>query len=108
MQTSRLIASTVLGCAVLGTLVVSPVPAQAAQSALQAPTAGAASATFAHAELARLKKAAQRVTILRDKWGIPHVFGKTDADAVFGMVFAQAEGAWPRSRASRRSGATCA
>jgi acyl-homoserine-lactone acylase len=31
------------------------------------------------------------VTILRDKWGIPHVFGKTDADAVFGMVYAQAE-----------------
>jgi acyl-homoserine-lactone acylase len=91
MQTSRLIASTVLGCAVLGTLVVPPVPAQAAQSALQAPAAGAASASFAHAELARLKKAAQRVTILRDKWGIPHVFGKTDADAVFGMVFAQAE-----------------
>jgi acyl-homoserine-lactone acylase len=46
---------------------------------------------FAPAELARLKKAAQRVTILRDKWGIPHVFGKLDADAVFGMVFAQAE-----------------
>jgi acyl-homoserine-lactone acylase len=38
-----------------------------------------------------LKKAAQRVTILRDKWGIPHVFGKLDADAVFGMVYAQAE-----------------
>ncbi len=34
---------------------------------------------------------AQRVTILRDKWGIPHVFGKTDADAVFGLMFAQAE-----------------
>ncbi|MYM26428.1 acylase [Duganella sp. FT135W] len=39
----------------------------------------------------RLKVAAKRVTILRDKWGIPHIYGKTDADAVFGMVYAQAE-----------------
>jgi acyl-homoserine-lactone acylase len=43
------------------------------------------------AEVARWKKAARQVTILRDKWGIPHVFGKTDADAVFGMIYAQAE-----------------
>ncbi|OEZ97231.1 acylase [Duganella sp. HH101] len=42
-------------------------------------------------ELARLKAAAQRVTILRDQWGIPHVYGKTDADAVFGLMYAQAE-----------------
>lgn len=42
-------------------------------------------------EVARLKAAAQRVTILRDKWGIPHVYGKTDADAVFGLMYAQAE-----------------
>ncbi|MGO9829102.1 MAG: penicillin acylase family protein [Myxococcaceae bacterium] len=34
---------------------------------------------------------AQRVTILRDTWGIPHVFGHSDADAVFGLVYAQAE-----------------
>ena len=34
---------------------------------------------------------AQRVTIIRDDWGIAHVYGKTDADAVFGMVYAQAE-----------------
>ncbi|ELX08183.1 glutaryl-7-aminocephalosporanic-acid acylase [Janthinobacterium sp. HH01] len=42
-------------------------------------------------EAARLKAAAQRVTILRDKWGIPHVYGKIDADAVFGLMYAQAE-----------------
>ncbi|MCU6498452.1 acylase [Rugamonas sp. A1-17] len=46
---------------------------------------------MAKAEAARLKAAAQRVTILRDKWGIPHVYGKTDADAVFGLMYAQAE-----------------
>src|SRR5437667_10289832 len=34
---------------------------------------------------------AQRITIIRDDWGIAHVYGKTDADAVFGMVYAQAE-----------------
>jgi len=45
----------------------------------------------AAAELARWQTTAERVTIMRDKWGIPHVFGKRDADAVFGMVYAQAE-----------------
>jgi len=34
---------------------------------------------------------AQNVTITRDTWGIPHIHGKTDADAVFGLVYAQAE-----------------
>jgi acyl-homoserine-lactone acylase len=43
------------------------------------------------AELARWQAQAQRVTILRDKWGIPHVYGKSDADAVFGLLYAQAE-----------------
>ncbi len=31
------------------------------------------------------------VTIIRDDWGIAHVYGKTDADAVFGALYAQAE-----------------
>jgi len=31
------------------------------------------------------------VSIIRDDWGIAHVYGKTDADAVFGMIYAQAE-----------------
>ena len=30
-----------------------------------------------------------KVTITRDEWGIAHVHGATDADAVFGMVYAQ-------------------
>ncbi|MGC4080890.1 MAG: penicillin acylase family protein, partial [Vicinamibacterales bacterium] len=34
---------------------------------------------------------AQRVTITRDDWGIPHVSAKTDADVVFGVMYAQAE-----------------
>jgi penicillin amidase/acyl-homoserine-lactone acylase len=31
------------------------------------------------------------VTILRDTWGIPHIYGKTDADATFGLAYANAE-----------------
>src|ERR1035437_3525113 len=42
-------------------------------------------------ELARWKQEAARVTIVRDDWGIAHVYGKTDADAVFGMEYTQAE-----------------
>lgn len=40
---------------------------------------------------ARRQRQAQAVTITRDDWGIAHVHGKTDADAVFGMAYAQAE-----------------
>ncbi len=40
---------------------------------------------------ARWEHEAQNVTITRDDWGIPHIRGKSDADAVFGLVYAQAE-----------------
>ncbi len=55
-----------------------------------------ASACFAfqaatNPEMARWQHEAQNVTIIRDDWGIAHVYGKTDADAVFGMEYAQAE-----------------
>ncbi len=43
------------------------------------------------AELDRQQKRARNVTITRDDWGIAHVKGKTDADAVFGAIYAQAE-----------------
>src|SRR3954464_9264378 len=45
----------------------------------------------ADTDLAAWQKQAQNITIIRDTWGIPHVYGKTDADAVFGVVYAQAE-----------------
>ncbi|HVQ46872.1 MAG TPA: penicillin acylase family protein, partial [Gemmatimonadales bacterium] len=41
--------------------------------------------------LARWQAEARAVNITRDDWGIAHVRGKTDADAVFGMIYAQAE-----------------
>ena len=31
------------------------------------------------------------VRILRDTWGVPHVYGKTDADVAFGLAYAHAE-----------------
>ncbi|MFL5611282.1 MAG: penicillin acylase family protein [Gemmatimonadaceae bacterium] len=43
------------------------------------------------ADIARWSREAQSVTITRDDWGIPHVSGKTDTDAVFGVLYAQAE-----------------
>jgi acyl-homoserine lactone acylase PvdQ len=43
------------------------------------------------ADQARWKAEASRVTIVRDDWGIAHIHGKTDADAVFGMIYAQCE-----------------
>jgi acyl-homoserine lactone acylase PvdQ len=45
----------------------------------------------ARTELAEWQQQAQNVTIIRDDWGIAHVYGKTDADAVFGGIYAQAE-----------------
>jgi len=42
-------------------------------------------------ETQRWQQRARNVTITRDNWGIAHVHGKTDADAVFGMIYAQAE-----------------
>ncbi len=42
-------------------------------------------------DIARWKQEAQDVTIYRDDWGIAHVYAKTNAEAVFGMEFAQAE-----------------
>jgi acyl-homoserine-lactone acylase len=42
-------------------------------------------------EITRWEREAQNVTVYRDNWGIAHVYGKTDADAVFGMEYAQAE-----------------
>src|SRR5690349_25164152 len=43
---------------------------------------------------------ARRVTITRDDWGIAHVRGQRDADAVFGAIYAQAEDDFPRIEAN--------
>jgi len=56
-----------------------------------ASTAIAQSSTASASDVARWSREAQNVTITRDDWGIPHISGKTDADAVFGLLYAQAE-----------------
>src|ERR1700683_5252219 len=56
--------------------------------------AASASLAFAPApspEVARWEQEARNVTITRDDWGIAHIYGKTDADTVFGTEYAQAE-----------------
>ena len=51
-------------------------------------------------EPARWQAEAARVVIVRDDWGIAHITGKTDADAVFGMIYAQAEDDFARIEAN--------
>ena len=41
-------------------------------------------------------KPADRITITRDEWGTAHIHGHTDADAVYGMIYAQAQDDFPR------------
>jgi len=57
-------------------------PAMAAAAGLDDPVASPA---YPYAEIAR------QVTIHRDSWGVPHIFGKTDESTLFGFGFAQAE-----------------
>jgi len=61
----------------------------ASAPALAAPAASVA-------DMARWQAQAANVSIARDTWGIPHVTGKSDADAVFGLMYAQAEADFPR------------
>ena len=49
------------------------------------------SQSFSTTEITRWEKQAKQVTIIRDNYGIPHIYGKTDADAVFGLLYAQCE-----------------
>jgi len=71
-------------------------------SVLAAALACACSAAAAAAadETARCKAEAADVTIVRDDWGIAHVHGKTDAEAVFGMIYTQAEDDFARVEAN--------
>ena len=42
-------------------------------------------------EITRWEKQAEQIEIIRDDFGVPHIYGKTDADAVFGLLYAQCE-----------------
>ena len=47
-------------------------------------------------EIKKHEEQAAQVTIVRDNWGVPHIYGKTDADAVFGLMYAQCEESFER------------
>ena len=49
------------------------------------------SQVLAPGEIARCTNHAKNTTVIRDTWGIPHIYGRTDADAVFGLMYAQCE-----------------
>ena len=46
---------------------------------------------FSSKEISEYQQQANRITIVKDKWGVPHVYTQTDADAVFGMMYVQCE-----------------
>jgi acyl-homoserine lactone acylase PvdQ len=52
--------------------------------------------SFSKTDIDRWEARAKNTTIIRDNWGIPHIYGKTDADAVFGLLYAQCEDDFPR------------
>jgi acyl-homoserine-lactone acylase len=48
-------------------------------------------ASCAPNETTRWNRHVKNTTIIRDNYGVAHIYGKTDADAVFGMLYAQCE-----------------
>lgn len=79
-----------LAPALLITLVLPFCSPQSQEPSSDAQTNNAAT-QVSPSELARWQQQANNVTIRRDKWGIAHIYGKTDADTVFGTLYAQAE-----------------
>jgi len=59
-------------------------------------TTSASAQHFSSEEISVRKTQAQNITIIRDNYGVPHIYGKTTAEAVFGMVYAQCEDDFPR------------
>ncbi len=55
------------------------------------PLAAQIGSSDTHAELRLWREQSLGVKIIRDNWGIAHVYGKSDADAVLGMMYAQCE-----------------
>jgi len=51
----------------------------------------AAAQTIPAKDISRFQREAQAVTIIRDNWGVPHIYGKTDADVVFGLMYSECE-----------------
>lgn len=52
--------------------------------------------SFTAGELQRYEGEARQVNIIRDNWGIPHIYGKTDAAVVFGLMYAECQNDFSR------------
>jgi acyl-homoserine lactone acylase PvdQ len=70
---------------------LSPVFSLHASTALEEPRQQGDKAYLVH-----LQERAKRVTIFRDAFGVPHIYARSDADAVFGLLYAQSEDDFPR------------
>ncbi len=46
---------------------------------------------YSTTEIQKFEREAKSVTIIRDNWGVPHIYGKTDADVVFGLMYTECE-----------------
>lgn len=86
-----IVAALLAALALAGTAPAAARPAGDAGTAAGAAAAGTAAAGTAAGDAAAARAMAARVTIRRDGHGIAHIHGKSDADAVFGMSYAQAE-----------------
>ncbi|MBS1664397.1 MAG: penicillin acylase family protein [Bacteroidetes bacterium] len=51
---------------------------------------------FSEQERRRYEAEAKAVTIIQDEWGVPHIYGKTDADVVFGLMYAECQNDFSR------------
>jgi acyl-homoserine-lactone acylase len=89
MRIKTLFQSVVAVPALITLLSCSPSPAPS-----PAPDANAGEPM--QSEQLRLQSIADRVTIIRDDFGVPHIYAPTDAEAVFGLLYAQAEDDFPR------------
>ena len=69
-----------------GQQVAEQAPLAAESTAFELPTI-----TPSSEEISRWENRAENIEILRDQWGIAHIYGESDADTVFGTVYAQAE-----------------
>jgi acyl-homoserine-lactone acylase len=77
--------------AVLCTLSAAGIAAAGSAGAAGGTAAASDAAMASHSEEARWQQFARNARIVRDNWGIAHIYGKSDADAVFGTIYAQAE-----------------
>jgi acyl-homoserine lactone acylase PvdQ len=77
--------------ALIVALAAAPLTVSCFKGSIPARPASTPMESFSAADRARWERMAQMVTIHRDRYGIPHVFGRTDAATVFGFGYAQAE-----------------